>query len=284
MKIIDAHVHFSEIDSFIKTAKDISLVDYSSDGYNDEFTKNNVVMSIGMGLEETGEGNFPDSSCNNPMLLDLETRKPDNMNMCIGINPDKLIGINKDEELSNIEKYIINKEAVGLKIYAGYYHYHVYDHIYTPIYELAKRYGMPIVIHSGDTYSERGLLKFSQPLDVDEIAVKYRGVNFIIAHLGDPWVMDCAEVIYKNSNVYADISGLIVGDKKEVKRVRNRKLFVEHIKRALVYANDYKKILYGSDWPLVDTKAYIEFVKKIIPRKYHEDVFYNNARKVFNIK
>lgn len=284
MKIIDAHVHFSKIESFIMTAKDISRVDYSCNGYKDEFTKNNVVMSIGMGLEETGEGNFPDSSCNNPMLLDLETLRPDNMLMCVGINPDKLIGANKDEELNRIEEYVINKEAIGLKIYAGYYHHHVYDDIYSPIYELAEKYDVPVVIHSGDTYSERGLLKYSKPLEVDEIAVKYRDVNFIIAHLGDPWVMDCAEVIYKNPNVYADISGLIVGDRKEVKRVKSRKLFVEHIKRALVYADDYKKILYGSDWPLVDTKAYIEFVKKVVPRKHHEDVFYNNARKVFNIR
>ncbi|WP_443083806.1 amidohydrolase family protein [Vallitalea sp.] len=43
------------------------------------------------------------------------------------------------------------------------------------------------------------------------------------------------------------------------------------------------KILYGSDWPLVDTKAYIEFVKKLLPKKYYKDVFYNNAKRVFSL-
>lgn len=284
MNIIDAHVHFSKIESFIKTSRDISKVDYSINGYNKEFSNNNVVKSIGMGLEETGKYNFPDSSCNNPMVLDLENKRPSNMLMCIGINPDKLIGNHREEELNKIEKAIINKKAIGLKIYAGYYHYYVYDNIYLPIYELAKKHNIPIVIHSGDTYSERGLLKYSRPMDVDEIAVRYREVNFIIAHLGDPWVMDCAEVIYKNRNVYADISGLIVGDKKQVEKVKKRKTFIKHIKTALVYADNYKKIIYGSDWPLVDTRAYIGFVKKVIPRKYYEDVFYNNAKKVYNIR
>lgn len=283
MEIIDAHVHFSKIESFIHTANNISLVDCSYDGYYDEFNKNTIAASIGMGVEETGEGNFPDTSCHNPMLLDLENDRPHNMYECIGINPVLLTGITKDEQLGKIEDYINNNTVVGIKLYAGYYHYHVYDDIYKPIYELAGKYGLPIVIHSGDTYSERGLLKYSKPLDVDEIATVYRDINFVIAHLGDPWVMDCAEVIYKNRNVYADISGLIVGDKKQVSYMMKQKLFMNHIKRALVYANDYKKILYGSDWPLVDTKAYIGFVKKLIPKKHYKDVFYNNAKRVFNL-
>jgi uncharacterized protein len=32
-------------------------------------------------------------------------------------------------------------------------------------------------------------------------------VNFVICHLGNPWVTDAMEVIYKNPNVVGDISG-----------------------------------------------------------------------------
>lgn len=283
MKIIDAHIHFSKIDSFSKTAVETSKVDYSFKGYEQEFSDNNIMMSIGMGVTEQSKGAFPDSKSPNPMLLDLEDSLPQSLYMCIGVNPVRLVGKSKEPQLNRIEKQLKQKEVVGIKIYAGYYHFHVYDDVYTPIYELAAKYKLPVVIHSGDTYSDRGLLKYSHPINVDELAVRFRGVNFIIAHLGDPWVMDCAEIISKNTNVYADLSGLIVGDRMKVIGESNKRLFVDHIKRALVYADNYEKVLFGSDWPLVDLRAYIKFIKSIIPEEFHEDVFYNNAIKVYNL-
>lgn len=281
MKIIDAHLHFSKIESFRKTAKDISLVDYSATGLTKEFENNNIIIGIGMGVTEETRGGFPDVSSSNPMNLDLEDKLPSKLAYCVGINPVTLIGERKDQELFQIEEEL-KSDAIGIKIYAGYYPFYVYDGVYEPIYALAEKYDVPVVIHSGDTYSDRGLLKYSHPLTVDELAVKYRNIRFVIAHLGDPWVMETAELISKNSNVFTDISGLIVGDKKEVERWKNEKLFVEHIKRALIYGDNYFKILFGSDWPLVQIGPYIEFVKELIPEEFHEHVFYRNALRVFS--
>jgi predicted TIM-barrel fold metal-dependent hydrolase len=281
MKIIDAHLHFSNIQSFKRTAAEISNLDYSSEGLKKEFADCGIVTGIAMGLSERSEGAFPDFSVPNPMMLDLEKDIPQQLMYSIGINPVKLCGQEKEKELSRIEKELINPKVAGIKIYAGYYHYHVYDNVYQDIYELASKYKLPVTIHCGDTYSERGLLKYSHPLNVDELAVAHRDVNFIIAHIGDPWVMDTVEIIRKNPNVYADLSGLIVGDKKEIKRYGDKKLFVEHIKRSFVYADNYYKLLFGSDWPLVQIKPYIEFIKGLIPEEFHEDVFYKNALRVF---
>lgn len=281
MKIIDAHLHFSKIESFKKTAKEISFVDYSAIGLNKEFENNNIIMGIGMGVTEELRGGFPDISSSNPMNLDLEAKLPSNLAYCVGINPVKLIDERKEQELFQIEEEL-KRDAIGIKIYAGYYPFYVYDAVYEPIYALAEKYDVPVVIHSGDTYSDRGLLKYSHPLAIDELAVKYRNIRFVIAHLGDPWVMETAELISKNSNVFTDISGLIVGDEKEVERWKNEKLFVEHIKRALIYADNYYKILFGSDWPLVQIGPYIEFIKELIPVEFHEHVFYRNALRVFS--
>jgi uncharacterized protein len=281
MKIIDAHLHFSNIESFKRTAAEISNLDYSSEGLKKEFADCGIVTGIAMGLSERSEGAFPDFSSLNPMMLDLEKDIPQQLMYSIGINPVKLFGEEKEKELSRIEKELINPKVVGIKIYAGYYHYHVYDNVYEDVYELAAKYKLPVTIHCGDTYSERGLLKYSHPLNIDELAVNHRDVNFIIAHLGDPWVMDTAEILRKNPNVYADLSGLIVGDEKEVKRYGYNKLFVEHIKRTFIYSDNYYKFLFGSDWPLVQIKPYIAFIKGLIPEEFHEDVFYKNAFRVF---
>jgi len=274
MKIIDAHIHFSIIESF-QLAAVKSNVDYSKLGLQN-FEDICIESFIGMGVTESAPGSFPDSLAQSPMLLDLE-ENPNNLYTVIGINPNTL-----SENLDKIEQ-CLQENAIGLKIYAGYYHYHVWDKIYHPVYKLAQKYNVPVVIHSGDTYSDRGLLKYSMPIEVDELALMFREVNFVIAHFGDPWIMETAEIISKNPNVYADLSGLIVGGRDDVERFMFEPLFLNHIKRGLVYADNYKKVIFGSDWPLVDIEAYVDFVKALVPEKHWDDVFYNNAKHLFKI-
>lgn len=276
MKIIDAHVHFSNIQSFHQTAKELSLVDYSYDGFVKEYDEANVALGIAMGVTETNGMGFPDYGVTTPMGIDLAGTIPENMVYCPGINPYDM----SVEAIEKLKLEIQNPRAVGIKIYLGYYPFYAYDEVYEPVYVLAQEYQLPVVFHTGDTYSERGLLKYAHPLTIDEVAVKHRKVNFLMAHFGDPWTLTGAELIYKNSNVYADLSGLIVGTEKELKK-HSESRFLDHLRHALVFSDSYDKLLFGTDWPLAPIGPYIEFIKALIPEQYHEDVFYNTALKVF---
>ncbi|CAG7633596.1 amidohydrolase family protein [Paenibacillus allorhizosphaerae] len=281
MPIIDIHIHLSDIESFHSTARDLSGVDYSASGLKREFDRNDVILGIGMGVQEQTRGTFPDSQAANPMGLDLVESMPPYLMECVGINPVRLASPEGAKELDKIEQRLASSDVAGIKLYAGYYHYFVTDKVYGPVYELAKRFDVPVVIHTGDTYSMNGLLKYSHPLTVDELAFQQRDVRFMICHLGDPWVMDAAEVVAKNPNVYADLSGLVVGNRLKFDRFINEPLFMDHFRRALVYADNYEKMLFGTDWPLAPIDVYIDFVKRLIPEKHHEEVFYRNALQVF---
>ncbi|WP_096154357.1 MULTISPECIES: amidohydrolase family protein [Bacillus] len=276
MKIIDAHIHYSNITSFHDTANNLSNLSYSREGLEREMLENNVVLSIAMGLTETESNGFPDYKSQTPMELDLELDSPKSIVHCLGINPYKL----EREHLSLLEEKIKLPNVVGFKIYLGYYPFYAYDETYKPVFELAAKYKVPVVFHTGDTYSERGLLKYSHPLTLDEVAVFNRDVTFVMAHFGDPWVLDGAEVVYKNRNMYADLSGLIVGTKKDVQRHMETN-FTNHLRQALDYCDHYEKLLFGTDWPLISMADYISFIKEIIPVQHHEKVFYENALKVF---
>jgi hypothetical protein len=279
MEIIDVHIHFSRIDSFIRTAESISRLDYSREGFIKAFKEANVVKAIGMGLTEQRKGAFPDDTSPNPMLLDLDDL-PRGLYLCPGVNPAALKK-NRDGELEKIERIIREKTVAGIKIYAGYYPYYVYDSIYEPVYALAEKYGLPLVIHTGVTYSEKGLLKYSHPLTVDEAAVRFPKNIFVVAHLGDPWHLDACALLWKNSNVYADLSGLLNCDKTEVEATIRNPRETAYLAGILAYADVYDRLLFGSDWPLVPVLPYIEYIKEIIPEKYHEAVFYKNALNVF---
>ncbi|WP_437828432.1 amidohydrolase family protein [Niallia taxi] len=275
-KIIDAHIHLSNIQSFKETAQLLSKVDYSLAGIQAEMEAANIVLAIGMGVTETPKMGFPDYEANTPMGLDLGDTLPRTIVYCAGINPYKL----GTAAIAELEREIQKDNVVGIKIYLGYYPFYAYDQVYDPVYELAEKYDLPVVFHTGDTYSERGLLKYSHPLAIDEVAVKYRKIRFMMAHFGDPWTLTGAEILYKNRNVYADLSGLVVGARKELEQAQQG-IFLQHLRHALVYSNSYDKLLFGTDWPLAPFGPYIEFIQNLIPEMYHEDVFYNTALKVF---
>lgn len=276
MKIIDAHVHFSSIKSFQDTADNLSSISYTFDGLQKEWKDHNVAGAVAMGVTETVPLGFPDNRSETPMGLDLASSIPANMGYCPGINPYRM----KEENLIQLEKEIQKPNVVGMKIYLGYYPFYAYDEIYHPVYQLAANYQLPVVFHTGDTYSERGLLKYSHPLTLDEVAVENRDVTFVMAHFGDPWVLDGAEVVYKNRNMYADLSGLIVGTEREINRHR-RTRFLHHLLHALDYCDHYEKLMFGTDWPLISVGSYIQFIKEIIPEDFHQAVFHDTALKVF---
>lgn len=278
MRIIDAHVHLSHIQSFLDTSREQSFVRYNTSGLLSEMEEAGIVHAIGMGLHESNQGTgFPDKHAENPMMLDLLEKDVPRISACAGVNPHEL----GQEDLMKLEHQLRQQNTVGIKIYLGYYPFYAYEEKYRRVYDLAAKYDLPVVFHTGDTYSKRGLLKYAHPLTIDEVAVSYPQVTFILAHLGDPWMLDAAEIIYKNDNVFADLSGLIVGDDAEVDRIMSKPHYFDHFYHALAYCDRYDKLLFGSDWPLVPLQPYITFIKSVIPEEHWEKVFYQNAKRLF---
>ena len=190
------------------------------------------------------------------------------------------------EHLQRVEAVLASKQVRALKGYLGYLPFGP-DHAgYRPYYELAERHGLPFVFHTGDTYSAVARLRFAHPLGVDDVAVDHPGVKFVLAHLGNPWLTDAAEVVYKNVNVWADLSGLAVGDGAAFTAQERQETLQEareSLRRAFRYAERPNRFLYGSDWPLAPMAAYRDFIRDAIPEPYHAQVFEDNARTLFRI-
>jgi predicted TIM-barrel fold metal-dependent hydrolase len=77
---------------------------------------------------------------------------------------------------------------------------------YVPYYEIAARYHLPVIVQTGDNWSTKAKVKYAHPLRMDEVAVDHPEVRFVLAHFGNPWLIDAAEVVFKNPNVWADLS------------------------------------------------------------------------------
>jgi predicted TIM-barrel fold metal-dependent hydrolase len=174
----------------------------------------------------------------------------------------------------------------ALKAYLGYLHFGPEHPNYARHYELAEQFKIPVFFHSGDTYSPSAKLKYARPLLVDEVAVDFPRVRFVLAHFGNPWLLEAAEVIYKNINVWADLSGLIIGGEGDFTSAENAELLDETrsaVLRAFRYAERPNRFVFGSDWPLAPVKVYRDFVASIFPPVYQNQLFIENARILLSI-
>jgi len=118
----------------------------------------------------------------------------------------------KEKDLREISDYLKEGQIKGLKLYPGYEPFYPYDNRLKVVYDLALEFDVPVMFHSGDTYSPKGRIRYSHPIHIDEVAVDFLDLKIVICHVGNPWIGDCMEVVYKNKNVYADFSGLVLGD------------------------------------------------------------------------
>lgn len=141
-----------------------------------------------------------------------------------------------------------------------------------------------MVFHTGDTYSTKAKLKYADPLTIDEVAVDHPNVKFVIAHCGNPWIESAAEVAYKNPNVYLDGSAFLVGNLEKTSQDKMDEFEVKPLRWIFGYMEDPTKLMYGSDWPLVDMASYIKAFKRAIPKEHWRAVFHDNAANVFGIK
>ena len=76
----------------------------------------------------------------------------------------------------------------ALKAYLGYLHYGPDSPATSPTTSWRPTYGIPVIFHTGDTYSPRAKLRYAHPLLVDEVAVDHPSVRFVLAHFGNPWL------------------------------------------------------------------------------------------------
>lgn len=182
-------------------------------------------------------------------------------------------------------------KIVAFKAYLGYLHFGPEHPNYVPYYKIAQKYKLAVIFHTGDNWSTTAKVKYAHPLRVDEVAVDHPEVRFVMAHFGNPWLTDAAEVLYKNNNVWADLSGLFVGTEAQIDKILAESkqpesasgLAISDLKKALGYVENFEKFVYGSDWPLVPMAAYRRLIAAILPPEAHRAVFRDNAMNLFRL-
>jgi uncharacterized protein len=189
----------------------------------------------------------------------------------------------EDSVRATLKRIEGERSLFGIKLFPGYRSFYPHDPRLGAVYELAHRRGLPVLIHQGDTLDGAGLLKFARPVEVDEVAGRYRDVRFVLCHLGNPWVDEAAEVVYKNPNVYADTSGLL-GPPSSPYFGRAFELCRARIEHAIVASGLPERFLFGSDWPLEELGAAVRLIEELdLEARHRRAILGETARVLFRV-
>ena len=265
MQFIDVHTHLNNYHEEKKVYLNESL-----DNLLIHMEKNGIIHSLILTSYKVNE--------NRPSIKQVidATEQYDNLSVVAGISFSNY----KEKNLREIADYLSDGLLKGLKLYPGYEPFYPYDKRCQVIYDIAAEFNVPVMIHSGDTYTPKGKVRYAHPLAVDDIAVDNPEVKFVICHLGNPWIRDCMEVVYKNKNVYADISGLVLGDFSS----DFEKFMKKQLKEMIIYAGEPRYLLYGTDWPISSMESYVKFVQDLnLPEERKEKIAWKNAAELFRI-
>jgi predicted TIM-barrel fold metal-dependent hydrolase len=190
------------------------------------------------------------------------------------------------DHLQGVETQLRAGKVAALKGYLGYIYHGPDSPGYRPYFELAAKYEVPFIFHTGDNWSRKAKVKYAHPLLIDEVAVDHPNVKIVMAHFGNPWCMDAAEVMYKNDNVWADVCAILVGDAAHFDKIRASGYLartVERVRHAVEFTERPDRFLYGTDWPLAPMNVYPDFVRQLFHERDHQAVFEGNAKALFKL-
>lgn len=272
MKIIDSHLHLfpsgnEKTDQMIKSVGHENSVEHLRQVYG----KLSIAHGIIMG--------------NRSLEKDYHNYPSDLFHYCIGLD-SSLFGEGDavtPDFVEHVEEHLKRENCCGVKLYPGYNKIALSDDIYRPVYQLAAQYDKPVAIHMGLTSRARAHLKYCHPLALDEVAADNRKTRFVMCHFGNPFFESSAAVLVKNPNIAADLSGLLEGRLDLRQYLEEQHGYVFLLKSWLAASCSWDKIMFGTDWPIVNLCEYIEFIKEMVPEHHWKKVFFDNANKIYSL-
>lgn len=240
--IVDAHMHVGKrywskelLDVCFPSTTGSTFVDVQLDELPSKLDNANIdkAFLFAHDLERTWK-----SKCPNEVVAEFTMRFPERFVGFASVDP--LGGLKSARELEHAVKDLHLK---GLKLLPAYAGCAPGDPRVFPIYEAAQNLGVQAVtVHTGFATSV-SVLEHDRPDTLDAVAIQFPKLKIIIAHLALLWANDALMILWRQPNVFADISSWSL-------------MPFDFLVRTLSYAKHLgvlNKIMWGSDYPFLGT-------------------------------
>lgn len=158
----------------------------------------------------------------------------------------------------------------GIKFQPEFQDFYVDDNRFYPIYEELQRLQLPVLFHCGKELSGTKLVR-SSPDRIMRLKSDFPGLLIIAGHFGGFQLWEEVRRHILGKDIYLDTA-----------------FFFGHLpaeeSRKMVLSHPADKILFGTDFPLVDQKKDIQAVRQLeVPGELKEQILYRNACRLLHI-
>jgi predicted TIM-barrel fold metal-dependent hydrolase len=167
----------------------------------------------------------------------------------------------------------------GFKFHPNVQAFHPNDRMAYPVYEAIAEHGLVALFHTGQTGIGAGApggggirLKYSNPMDVDDVAADFPELPIVLAHPSFPWQDEALAVATHKPRVHIDLSGW------------SPKYFPPQLVR---YANTLlaDKVLFGSDYPMITPDRWLaDFEALDIKPEVRPKILKHNAARLLGLE
>ena len=166
----------------------------------------------------------------------------------------------------------------GFKFHPSLQAFHPNDPMAYRLYEVIEELGAIALFHTGQTGIGAGApggggirLKYSNPMDIDDVAADFPGLRIVLAHPSFPWQDEALAVATHKPNVHIDLSGW------------SPKYFPPQLIR---YANTLlkDKVMFGSDFPVITPDRWLaDFSELAIKPEVRPLILKENAARLLRL-
>jgi len=210
----------------------------------------------------------------NDAVAEFATAHPDFVMAFASVDPTR-----GPEAVREARRLVDAGVVCGLKLHPPLQQFFPNDRIAYPLYEVFAEAGLPVLFHTGHSGIGTGMpggggvrLKYGHPMHIDDVAVDFPTMPIIMAHPSFPWQDEAISVCLHKPTVYIDLSGW------------SPKYFSQTL---IQYANTLlkKKVLFGSDYPLITPERWMaDFEKIAIRDEVRPLILRENAMRLFQLE
>jgi predicted TIM-barrel fold metal-dependent hydrolase len=189
---------------------------------------------------------FTGINCDQHMIANFVKQHPDKFIGWCSVDP------NDADCVDQLDYYVNVLGLRGLKCSPIYQNWNPQDPKHLPLFRRAESLGIPVNIHQGTSFVRTGPLKYSNPIQLEDIAVACPDLRMVISHMGHPWEDECVVLIRKHPNLYTNVSAL------HYRPLRHYQAYMT----AIEYGVE-DKLIFGSDFPSATAAQVIAGQSKI---------------------
>jgi len=281
-KYIDCHVHPTEARLWIGASANLAPAIGKSEKIRNRFIKPLEVMANDfrsqntMGIllawdAESGTGlpRYP-----NERVWEIIKTYPDVFIGFASVDPWK------GKFAVNELKVAVNEYGMkGVKFQQGAQAFYPNEKIFHPLWKTCSDLNVPVLFHTGTTGLGAGIaggggikLDHMKPIPyIDDVAADFPELKIICAHVSWPWADEMLAIAKHKKNVFVDLSGELPSK-------------IPESWKTMMSGQLKHKFLFGTDYPLISPKEWLDDFKKMNFGKDVEDnILYKNAKSVLNL-